>query len=53
MRLELTPSVILAAARDEANRHMRKHHRTKWNRTDYRVACRTADRLFKSLERPA
>ena len=46
MKPILTYDLAWAAARDEGNRNMRKHGRTKWNEDDYNVCCQTFNKIF-------
>ena len=50
MKIELDRELASAAAKDAANRNMRKHGRDCWNDEDYAIACDTFNRLWP-LER--
>lgn len=45
-----TINTAWAIACNEANRHMKKHGRTKWSRGDYNLAVRTLNRLLPDPE---
>ena len=42
----LTYDMAMAAARDEANRNMRRMGRKAWDADDYNVAVETFERIF-------
>lgn len=44
--MKLTQEIARAAAQDAANRHMRKHGRTKWSIDDYNIAVKEYNRLL-------
>ena len=46
MIIKMDYSLAMAAARDEANRRMRKAGRKKWTRGDYNLACKTFNKLW-------
>jgi hypothetical protein len=46
MRITMTYSLAMAAARDAGNRSMRKAGRTAWAVADYNVACAEFERLW-------
>lgn len=58
MKPKLTYSLALAAARDEANRHMRARAagaaagRTCWTLADYNVAVETFEKLWPETRDP-
>lgn len=41
-----TYELVTAAAKDEADRQMRRDKRTRWNIDDWNVMCETFDRLY-------
>ena len=44
--MTMTYQIAMAAARDEGNRHMRKHGRTVWNEDDWNAMCAEFNRLW-------
>lgn len=46
MRITMTYGLAMAAAKDAANRSMRKAGRTKWNEDDWNAMCAEFERLW-------
>jgi hypothetical protein len=46
MKITMNYELAMAAAKDEANRRMRKQGRKHWNRQDYNAAVKEFNRLW-------
>ena len=48
---KLTYEMAMSAGKDAANRQMRKAGRKKWNKADYNLAARTANKLLSKIKK--
>ena len=46
---KLTYEIAMSAGKDAANRQMRKAGRKKWNKSDYNLFSRTANKLLDKM----
>lgn len=46
MKIKMDLQLARACGQDEGNRNMRKHGRKAWNEEDWKIACKTIDRLW-------
>ena len=44
-RIEMSYQLAMSAAKDAADRRMRKGKRTHWNKADYQCMCKTFEKL--------
>lgn len=52
MKIKMTYSLAMAAAKDAGNRNMKKNGRTIWNREDYNVVREVFDKLIALCQSP-